>query len=78
LGLPSRVEEPLLGRRAPRVGGTLRCTTRVHRGLGALCTLIVPCAPLPADAGRRAFGLLDGRLLDKRLRLAVQVLRLGR
>jgi hypothetical protein len=31
-----------------------------------------------ADAGHRAFGLLDGRLLDERLRLAVQVPRLGR
>jgi hypothetical protein len=34
---------------------------------------IVPRAPLLADAGRRVFGLLDGRLLDERLRLAVQV-----
>jgi hypothetical protein len=31
-----------------------------------------------ADAGRRTFSLLDGRLLDKRLRLAVQIPRLGR
>jgi hypothetical protein len=31
-----------------------------------------------ADAGRRALVLLDGRLLDECLRLAVQVLRLGR
>jgi hypothetical protein len=31
-----------------------------------------------ADAGRRALGLLDGRLLDECLRLAVQVPRLGR
>jgi hypothetical protein len=30
------------------------------------------------DAGRRALGLLDGRLLDERLCLAVQVPRLGR
>jgi hypothetical protein len=36
LGLPAHVEEPLLGRRAPRVGGTLRCAARVHRGLRAL------------------------------------------
>jgi hypothetical protein len=33
---------------------------------------------LLTDAGRRAFGLLKGRLLDERLRLAVQVSRLGR
>jgi hypothetical protein len=30
-----------------------------------------------ANAGRRALSLLDGRLLDERLRLTVQVLRLG-
>jgi hypothetical protein len=78
LGLPARVEEPLLGRRASRVGGTLRCTSRVHRWLGALRTPVVPRAPLLTDAGRRAFGLLEGRLLDKRLRLVVQVPHLGR
>jgi hypothetical protein len=44
----------------------------------ALHTPVVPRAPLLADAGRRAFGLLDGRLLDERLRLAVQVPSLGR
>jgi hypothetical protein len=43
-----------------------------------LRTPIVPRAPLLTDAGRRAFGLLNGRLLDERLRLAVQVSRLGR
>jgi hypothetical protein len=77
LGLPARVEEPLLGRRAPRVGGVLRCSTRVYRGFGALRAPIVPRVPLLADAGRRALGLLNGRLLDERLRLAVQVPRLG-
>jgi hypothetical protein len=71
LGLPACVKEPFLGRRAPWVGGTLSYAARVHRGLGALRTPIVPRAPLLADAGRRAFGLLDGRLLDERLRLAV-------
>jgi hypothetical protein len=30
LGLPARVEEPLLGRRAPQVGGAPRCTARVY------------------------------------------------
>jgi hypothetical protein len=38
LGLPARVEEPFLSRRAPRVGGALSCAARVHRGLGALRT----------------------------------------
>jgi hypothetical protein len=77
-GLPARVEEPLFGRRAPRIGGALNRSARVYRGFGALRAPIVPLAPLLADAGRRAFGLLDGRLLDERLRLAVQVLHLGR
>jgi hypothetical protein len=76
-GLPARVEEPLFGRRAPRVGGALRRSARVHRGFRALRAPIVLRAPLLADAGRRALGLLDGRLLDERLRLAVQVPRLG-
>jgi hypothetical protein len=50
----------------------------MHRWLGALRTPVVQRAPLLADAGRRAFGLLDGRLLDERLRLAVKVSCLGR
>jgi hypothetical protein len=37
----------------------------------ALGAVVVPCAALMAYAGRRAFGLLHGRLLDERLRLAV-------
>jgi hypothetical protein len=71
LGLPARVEELFLGRRAPRVGGTLSYAARMHRGFRALRTPIVPRAPLLADAGRQAFGLLNGRLLDERLCLAV-------
>jgi hypothetical protein len=78
LASPARVEEPFFGRRAPRVGGALSCAARVYRGLGALRTHIVQRAPLLTNAGRRAFGLLDGRLLDERLRLTVQVPRLGR
>jgi hypothetical protein len=74
---PARVEEPLFGWRAPRVGGVLRCSTRVYRGFGPLCAPITPCVSLLTDAGRRALGLLDDRLLDERLRLAVQVSRLG-
>jgi hypothetical protein len=64
-------------RRAPRVGGALDRGSRTYQGLGALRAPIVPHATLLADAGRRAFGLLDGRLLDECLRLAVQVPRLG-
>jgi hypothetical protein len=77
LGLPARVKDPLLDRRVPLVGGTFRCASRVHRWFGALRTNVVPRAPLLADAGRRAFGLLNDRLLDECLRLAVQVPRLG-
>jgi hypothetical protein len=77
LGLPVRVEDPLLDRRAPWVGGTFRCASHVYRWFGALRAPVVPRAPLLADAGRRSLGLLNGRLLDERLRLAVQVLRLG-
>jgi hypothetical protein len=50
----------------------------VYRGFGPLRAPIASRVPLLADAGRRAFGLLDGRLLDERLRLAVQVPRLRR
>jgi hypothetical protein len=77
LGLPARVEEPLLGWCAPRVGGTLRRTAHVHRGLGALCAPVVPRTSVLADARLRTFGLLDGRLFDECLHLAVQVSCLG-
>jgi hypothetical protein len=50
----------------------------MHRWFGALRAPVVPRAPLLMDAGRRAFGLLNGRLLDERLRLAMQVPCLGR
>jgi hypothetical protein len=78
LGLPVRVLDPLLDRRAPWVGGPLCRIARVYRCLGALHAPVVPRAPLLTDAGRRALGLLHGRLLDERLRLTVQVSRLGR
>jgi hypothetical protein len=76
--LPSHVEEPLFSRCAPRIGGALRCSTLVHRGFVPLRAPIAPRVPLLAGAGRRALGLLDGRLLDERLRLAVHVPRLRR
>jgi hypothetical protein len=77
LGLPARVDDLLLDRRVPWVGGAFRCASRMYRWFGALRAPVVPRAPLLTDTGRRAFGLLNGRLLDERLRLAVQVLRLG-
>jgi hypothetical protein len=64
--LPTCVEESLLGQRAPRVGGVLRCSTRMYQGFGPLRAPIVPLVPLLADAGRRALDLLDGCLLDQR------------
>jgi hypothetical protein len=76
LGLPACVKDPLPNRRAPWVGRLFRRTARVYRCFGALRSPIVPRAPLLADAGCRAFSLLNGRLLDERLRLAVQVSRL--
>jgi hypothetical protein len=48
------------------------------RRLGVLHAPVVPRAPLVVNAGRRALSLLYGRLLDERLRLVVQVSRLGR
>jgi hypothetical protein len=60
----------------PGLAGAFRRCTRVYRGFGALRAPITPRAPLLADAGRRALGLLDGRLLNERLRLTVQVPRL--
>jgi hypothetical protein len=39
---------------------------------------VIPRAALLANAGRRAFGLLHGRLIDERVRLVLQVLHLER
>jgi hypothetical protein len=50
----------------------------VHRGFSPPRALTALRILLLADAGRRALGLLDGRLLDERLRLTVQVPRFGR
>jgi hypothetical protein len=77
LSLPVRVKDPLPDRRPALVGVLPRRATRVNSHLRALRAPVVPRAPLLADAGRRAFGLLHGCLLDEHLRLAVQVPRLG-
>jgi hypothetical protein len=50
----------------------------MYRWFGALRAPVVLRSPLLTDAGRRAYSLLNGRLLDERLCLAVQVPRLGR
>jgi hypothetical protein len=77
LGLSARVKDPLPDQRSALVGWLPRCATRMDGRLLALGTTVVPRAALLVYAGRRAFGLLHGRLLDKLLRLAVQVPRLG-
>jgi hypothetical protein len=77
LGLPARVKDPLLDRRAPLVGGTFRCASRMYRWLGALRAPVVLRAPMLTDARRRAFGLLNGRLLDERLRSRCRFRALG-
>jgi hypothetical protein len=50
----------------------------VNGRLKALRILVLLRATLMANTRRQGFGLLHSRLLDKRLRLAVQVPRLGR
>jgi hypothetical protein len=49
----------------PGLAGRSATPPRVHRGLRAMRIPIVPRALLLADVGRRAFGLLDGHLLDE-------------
>jgi hypothetical protein len=71
--LSARIKDPLPDRHSALVGWLPCRAICVDRCLLALSTVIVPRAALMAYAGRRAFGLLHGRLLDERLRLAVQV-----
>jgi hypothetical protein len=73
LGLPTRVKDPLPDRRPALVGRLPRRAARVNLRLRALRAPVVLRAPLQANAGSRALGMLHGRLLDERLRLAVQV-----
>jgi hypothetical protein len=77
LGLPARVMDPLPGRRSALVGRLPCCAPCVNGRFWALSTAVVPRATLMAYAGRRALGLFHGHLLDERLRLAMQVSRLG-
>jgi hypothetical protein len=49
----------------------------MDRRLPALGVAVVSHTTWLAHAGRRALGLLNGRLLDERLRLTVQVLGFG-
>jgi hypothetical protein len=47
---PARVEEPFLGRRASRVGGSPRRFTRMDRGFTPLCGSVASRFPLLANA----------------------------
>jgi hypothetical protein len=78
LGPPSRVEDPLLNWRPALIGGPLRRATCADGHLRAPHIPVVLRATLMANARHRAFGLLHIHLLDERLRVAVQVPRLGR
>jgi hypothetical protein len=73
MGLSSRVEDPLLDRRPSLARWSSRCTARVDGRLLVLCAAIVLRIGLVAYAGHGALSLLYGRLLDKGMRLAVQV-----
>jgi hypothetical protein len=77
LGLPLLVKDSLLDWCSALVGRPLRRAPRVNRRLRALRIPVVLRATLMANVRRQAFCLLHGRLLDERLRIAVQVSRLG-
>jgi hypothetical protein len=77
-GLSARIKDSHPDRRSTLVGRLPRHTACVNRRFRALRSTVIPRATLLANAGRQAFGLLHDRLLNERLRLMVQVLRLGR
>jgi hypothetical protein len=78
LSLSARVKDPLPGWRSSLVGWLPRYAVCVDGCLLALSIVVVPRAAWLAHARCRAFGLLNGRLLDELLRLTVQVPSLGR
>jgi hypothetical protein len=78
LSLSARIKDPLPDRRSALVGRLPHRAACVNGHFWALSTAVVPCTALLAYAGHQAFSPLHGCLLDKRLRLAVQVSRLGR
>jgi hypothetical protein len=73
LGFPARVKDSLPDWSSALVGRLPCRAVRMDRRLPALGVAVVPRAARLAHEGRRAFGLLSGRLLDERLHLAVQV-----
>jgi hypothetical protein len=78
LSLSACVKDLLPDRRPALVGRLRRGAAHVNGCLLALSVAVVPHAGLMVYAGRRAFNLLHGRLLDEGPRLAVQVACLGR
>jgi hypothetical protein len=71
LGLSARIKDPLPNWRWALVGWLPHRATCVDGCLLALGAAVILRAALLAYAGCQAFGLLHGRLLDERLRLAV-------
>jgi hypothetical protein len=77
LGLLARVKDSLPDCHSALVVRLPCHAVRVDRRLPALGVAVVPHTARLAHAGRRALGLLNGRLLDERLRLTMQVLGFG-
>jgi hypothetical protein len=78
MSLSARIKDPLPDRCSALFCCLRRRAAFVNGRFRALRAAVIPGTALLAYAGRRAFGLLYGRLLDERLRLAVQVPCLGR
>jgi hypothetical protein len=78
LGLSARVKDSFPVWRSALIGRLPCRAVRMGRRLPALGVAVILHTAWLAHAGRRALGLLNGRLLDERLRLTVQVLRFGR
>jgi hypothetical protein len=74
----TRVKDSLPDRQSALVGHLPCCAVQMGRRLPVLDVAVVPHTTWLAHVGRRALHLLNGRLLDERLRLAVKVLGLGR
>jgi hypothetical protein len=73
LGLSARIKDLLLDRSSTLVGRVCHRAACVNGRFQALRAAVIPHTTLLANAGRQAFSLVQGHLLDERLRLAVQV-----